>query len=126
MRLLPETGNSAGAIDRQTADHLPPEDQIAVLMASWWSTDMCDVPQLYPAEFEMDEVQTYIVMRRTYPDDDEAQEDLRERGRARARELVMRHARSVILIAEELERRGELLAGEVARLLTGPDSPAAA
>ena len=126
VRLLPETENSAGKIDRQTADHLPPEDQIAVLMGSWCSTRMCDVPQIYPAEFDMDEVQTYIVMRRTYPDDDEAQEDLRGRGIARAEELVARHAESVVLIAEELERRGELLAGEVARLLTDPDSPAAA
>jgi ATP-dependent Zn protease len=125
VRLLPETENSAGKIDRQTADHLPPEDQIAVLMGSWWSTRMCDVPQLYPAEFEMDEVQTFIVVRRTHPDDDDAQEDLRDRGIARAQELVMRHAESVVLIAEELERRGELLAGEVARLLTDPGTPAA-
>lgn len=102
VRLLPETEDSAGKIDRQTADHLPPEDQIAVLMGSWWSTEMCDVPQVYPAEFEMDEVQTYIVMRRTFPDDDEAQEDLRERGIARAKELVVRHAKSVALVAEEL------------------------
>jgi hypothetical protein len=120
-RLLPETEDAAGEVNRQTADHLPPEDQIAVLMAGYWGAKMSGVPQVNPAEFDTDEIQTLNVMLRNYPEDDLAQEELRSRGIARAQELTMRHAQSIILIAEELERRGEILADDVARLLSSSE-----
>ncbi len=120
-RLLPETEDAAGEVNRQAGDHLPPEDQIAVLMGGFWGAEMSGVPQINPAEFQRDEVQTLNVMLRTYPEGDVAQEELRARGIAKAQELAMLHEESIILIAEELERRGEILASEIASLLSPPD-----
>jgi hypothetical protein len=123
VRLLPDTDNSAGKIDRQTANHLPSEDQIAVLVGGWCGAEISGVPQLYPAEFDTDLAQIFGVMFRSYPDDDAAQDALRERGIARVQELADQYEDSIRLIADELERRGELLAGEVAHLLSPREPP---
>jgi hypothetical protein len=72
-----------------------------------------------PWEFDRDQVNALNVELSNFRGD-EAQNDARREGCKLAKALVPKHAVQVAIVAEELERRSELLAGDVARLLAAP------
>ena len=83
----------------------------------FWAAPMSGIPQILPWEFDRDEVNALNVGLRNFPDDPEEQDRAGQKGCDLAKALILENAAQVALVAEELERRGELLAGDVARLL---------
>ena len=67
-----------------------------------------------------DEAKALNITRHTYPDDGAAGDRLYREGCERAWQIVGRHVDHIRLIADHLERKGEILEGEAASLLPSP------
>lgn len=117
LRLLPNDRIRAGEVIHQEPEHLLPEEQVALAMAGWSGVQMSGVPQTRKGEFDRDLAQMWNVLFREHPDDDAAQDELEDRGIAKAQKILEEHATAVHALARELEARGQLDGAEVKRHL---------
>ena len=112
--------DGGGSAEVETCAHLSPVDQTAICFGGWAGAELSGVAETHDLENLSDEGCALNIGAEVFPDDDEAQAILRQQGIQRAQDLLKGREAQLRLIAEELNKRGELGPGEIARLLGRP------
>lgn len=115
--------DGSGKTEVGTSGDHPPVDLVAVAHAGVIAGNLCGEPRAAPRPYSSDTVEAFNVECRAYPDDDEAQRRLGQRGRAKARRILRARWTSVVRVAVALERRGALSGNDVRTLLDGDACP---